>query len=94
MIKILKIFFLKYEKVFKTFLKMKYNRLSLFIYLKEFRHLYRYSATAHSAQGGPQQAPNIIVLERTAPQEPKKKMKGQKREKERNKKREKKQPKI
>lgn len=34
------------KKVFKTFLKMKYNRLSLFIYKKEFRRLYHHSTTA------------------------------------------------
>ena len=66
MIKILKIFFLKNEKIFKSFLKMKYNRLLLFIYLKEFRRLYHHSATAHSAKGGLQQAPNTIAPEKTS----------------------------
>lgn len=55
MIKILKIFFLKNEKIFKTFLKMKYNRLLSFIYKKEFCRLYRHRATAHNTKGEPQQ---------------------------------------
>lgn len=45
------------KKFFKTFFKMKYNRLLLFIYKKEFRRLYCHRATAHSVQGEPQQVP-------------------------------------
>ena len=50
----------------KKVFKMKYNRLSSFIYLKEFCRLYRHNATAHSAQGEPQQAPSAKSPERTA----------------------------
>lgn len=34
------------KKVFKTFFKMKYNRLLSFIYKKDFCRLYRHSTTA------------------------------------------------
>lgn len=75
------------KKVFKTFLKMKYNRLSLFIYLKEFRRLYRHRATTHSDQRGPQQVPitreNSTNRSQEGKETPKKK-------KERNKKKERK----
>ena len=64
MIKILKIFFLKNEKIFKKFFKMKYNRSSSFIYKKEFCRLYRHRATAHSTKGAPRKAQSLLALEK------------------------------
>lgn len=71
------------KKFFKTFLKMKYNRLLLFIYKKEFRRLYRHRAIVHSAQEGPQQAPimqreQAPVRVKTKKEEPPKKEKRKK----------------
>ena len=57
------------KKVFKTFLKMKYNRLSLFIYKKEFRPgtpRQCHSTTAHSTKGAPQQVQSSLALEKTS----------------------------
>lgn len=38
------------KEFFKTFLKMKYNRLLSFIYIKDFRRLYRPSAQRTAPQ--------------------------------------------
>ena len=73
------------KKVFKTFLKMKYNHLSLFIYKKEFRPEHHHSATAHSLQHQRRTAASAPSPERTTPTGAKKKRKYQGRK---NKKRE------
>mgnify|MGYP006874777365 CR=1 FL=1 len=69
------------KKFFKTFLKMKYNRSSSFIYKKEFCRLYRNRATAPKEHHSKRKSP-----ERTASQEPKTKKEDKTPKKERNKK--------
>lgn len=47
---------------------MKYNRLSSFIYKKEFCRLYRHrvTATVHSTKGAPKQVQSLPALEKTS----------------------------
>ena len=47
---------------------MKYNRLSSFIYKKEFCRLYRHrvTATAHNAKGAPKQVQSLLSIEKTS----------------------------
>lgn len=71
------------KKFFKTFLKMKYNRSSSFIYKKEFCRLYRNRATAPKKHHSKRKSP-----ERTASQEPKTKKKIKRQKKKEIKKRE------
>jgi hypothetical protein len=59
------------KKFFKTFLKMKYNRLSLFIYKKEFRPEHHHSATAYSPQHQRSTTTSTKRQRGQRPQEPK-----------------------
>lgn len=69
------------KKFLKNFFKIKYNRLSLFIYKKEFCRIYRHSTTAHSTKGAPQQVQSLLALEKQVPTGAKKERKHQKQRK-------------
>jgi hypothetical protein len=59
------------KKVFKTFLKTKYNYLSLFIYKKEFRPKRHHHATVYSPQHQRSTTTSTKRQRGQRPQEPK-----------------------